>query len=346
MDTKWKKAAGIIGGMCIAFAAGMGAEKVCADQPITLWLDEQQIQTDTAPIIVNDRTMVPIRAIAEGLNLEVEWDAEKRQVLMTKPLPPIEPEVPPELPVYPDVPVLPPVNVEPIPPVDLEPVPPVMMLPDDKKPMVIPPAQIPELRVYPPVNYPVPDSPVQQLDAFACEPILGQAEVSAEQLQKLAWQHNPQAPNVAQLYLDIGKIYGIRGDIAFCQAAKETGWWEYGNLVQPYQNNYCGLAATGAPATGEEELYGADASKVWYVPGVHGAIFATPADGIEAQIQHLYAYCCKKPLPAGRDIIDPRFTLVKRGIAPTWQDLNGRWAVPGVGYGESILNDYYAEAVH
>ena len=42
--------------------------------------------------------------------------------------------------------------------------------------------------------------------------------------------------------------------------------------------------------------------------------------------------------------MDPRFVLVTRGIAPQWTDLNGRWAVPGAGYGESILLDYYYKA--
>ncbi len=298
MHKKWKKVVGILCGFCFTFVAGMGAQRVLADQPITLWLNGEQIQTDVAPVIINDRTMVPIRAISEGLNLNVDWDAENRQVLITERVEaetnPAEVETPTT-----EVPVMNPVN-------------------DNS-----------EMDAF--------------LDVSIGQPIQGESVATAEQLQQLAWANNPDAPDVAQLYLDIGKIYGIRGDIAFCQAAKETGWWKYGNLVQAYQNNYCGLGATGSPATGEESLYGADRSRVWYVEGVHGAIFATPADGVEAQIQHLYAYCCTDPLPEGRDIVDPRFTLVTRGIAPNWQDLNGRWAVPGVGYGESIIQDYYAK---
>lgn len=84
---------------------------------------------------------------------------------------------------------------------------------------------------------------------------------------------------------------------------------------------------------------------MWYQEGQHGAYFSTPADGVEAHIQHLYAYASKQPLPAGKDIVDPRFTLVGRGIASTWSDLDGRWAVPGIGYGQSILNDYYKKAI-
>lgn len=153
-------------------------------------------------------------------------------------------------------------------------------------------------------------------------------------------------PDLAQLYIDIGKEYGIRGDIAFCQAAKETGYWQFTGSVTPEQNNYCGLWATGSPLTGQESLNGADPDQVTFVAGLHGATFATPAAGIEAHIQHLYAYATKNPLPNGKVLVDPRFALVNKGIATTWLQLNARWAVPGTTYGQSILADYWAKAAN
>ena len=69
------------------------------------------------------------------------------------------------------------------------------------------------------------------------------------------------------------------------------------------------------------------------------------ADGVEAHIQHLYAYATTADLPEGCELVDPRFKYVKRGIAPLWKDLNGRWAVPGDGYGESIIADYWLNAL-
>ena len=42
---------------------------------------------------------------------------------------------------------------------------------------------------------------------------------------------------------------------------------------------------------------------------------------------------------------EERFNYVKRGVAERWIDLNGRWAVPGNGYGESIIDDYWMPAV-
>ena len=189
--------------------------------------------------------------------------------------------------------------------------------------------------------------------------ILGKSYLTAEQLND--WVDNQVdrlAPgqiddneavnsvpsNLAELYLEIGAEYGVRGDLAFCQAAKETRYFLFGNEVEPWQNNYCGLYATGAPRTGDEDLNGADSGQVWFMPGVHGAVFLTPEAGVEAHIQHLYAYATKKALPAGKVLLDPRYSLVSRGIAPTWLGLNARWAVPGTTYGQSILNDYWLKA--
>ena len=153
-------------------------------------------------------------------------------------------------------------------------------------------------------------------------------------------------PDLAELYIRIGEEYGIRGDIAFFQAVKETNYFQFTGQVTPEQNNYCGLWATGSPLTGQESYNGADPQYVMFEPGLHGASFVSPAAGVEAHIQHLYAYATKSPLPAGKVIIDPRFSLVSRGIAPNWQQLNARWAVPGTTYGQSIIFDYWCNALN
>jgi len=38
------------------------------------------IQLDAPPIIVNDRTLVPLRAIAEAFNAQVNWNPDTKQV--------------------------------------------------------------------------------------------------------------------------------------------------------------------------------------------------------------------------------------------------------------------------
>ncbi|WP_256241169.1 hypothetical protein [Bacillus sp. V3B] len=55
-----------------------------------------------------------------------------------------------------------------------------------------------------------------------------------------------------------------------------------------------------------------------------------------AHLQHLFAYATVASLPNRYPLIDPRF----RGSIPTWVDLNGKWAVLGGNYGQTILNIY------
>ena len=155
----------------------------------------------------------------------------------------------------------------------------------------------------------------------------------------------PFPENIAELYIEIGKKYNIRGDLAFAQAVKETGYFQFFGIVKPYQNNFCGLGATGVANTGEERMNGVDEDKAAYIPGMHGLSYTTVEYGVEAHIQHLYAYATTETLPDDCELLDPRFGYVKRGIAPLWTDLNGRWAVPGNGYGESIIEHYWFEAM-
>lgn len=156
----------------------------------------------------------------------------------------------------------------------------------------------------------------------AATPIAGCHHVDAATLTKFVMRHNPDFdPEIAEAFIETGDRYGIRGDIAFCQAILETGWFRFdkGTAVTPEMHNYCGL---GVMSRGDK-----------------GCEFATVGEGVEAMLQHLYAYCCADPLPEGSDIVDPRFKLVARGCAATWEDLSGRWAANPY-YGANILAIY------
>lgn len=48
----------------------------------TIYINGKAVELDTAPTIVNDRTLVPTRAAAEGLDAEVEWLADSKTVLI------------------------------------------------------------------------------------------------------------------------------------------------------------------------------------------------------------------------------------------------------------------------
>lgn len=150
--------------------------------------------------------------------------------------------------------------------------------------------------------------------------IMGQTFLSPEQMNQYVKEINEDAIKLGNYYLTYGQYYGIRGDIAFAQAMHETNYLRFTGVVQPDQNNFCGLGATG--------------------PDNPGASFDTPREGVLAHIQHLFAYAAIDPLPDEYPLIDPRFELVTRGSAKSWVELNGKWAVPGDNYGQNILNLY------
>lgn len=125
-------------------------------------------------------------------------------------------------------------------------------------------------------------------------------------------------------YYEEGRREGIRPDVAFAQALKETGFFRYGGTVTPDQNNYCGLGTTSSQ--------------------VKGAYFGSAQLGVRAQIQHLLAYAStRRP---SETVVDPRYSLVRSSYGARtldrWADLNGRWAVPGYSYGQSIMSIFRA----
>lgn len=55
-----------------------------------MFVNDKAVELDVAAKIVNDRTMVPVRAIAEGMNSKVDWDQENLTVIVTKNIEPTE----------------------------------------------------------------------------------------------------------------------------------------------------------------------------------------------------------------------------------------------------------------
>lgn len=137
--------------------------------------------------------------------------------------------------------------------------------------------------------------------------LMGDGNTSEVQLLRLL--HLNKAP--LNLYGDLPTIYreeaaieGVNYDIAFCQMCLETGFLQFDGDVKPEQNNFGGIGAIGNGARGDS--------------------FSDQRIGIRAQIQHLKAYATTKPLV--QILVDPRFSLVKRGSAPLLGQLAGQWA--------------------
>ena len=157
---------------------------------------------------------------------------------------------------------------------------------------------------------------------MADTPIMGKSQVTPEHMAEFVLKRNPNFdPSIAYAFHAIGERYGIRGDIAFCQGIIETGWYRYndGTAVKSTQYNFGGIGVTERGKTGNS--------------------FVSLNEGVEAMIQHLYAYCTKAPLPDSVPLLDPRFHLVARGIAPNWEGLSNRWAM-NPNYAQSILKVY------
>ena len=50
---------------------------------IGIYINNEKVEPDSAPILIESRTMVPIRVIAEKLNYEVAWNADIQTVTLT-----------------------------------------------------------------------------------------------------------------------------------------------------------------------------------------------------------------------------------------------------------------------
>jgi hypothetical protein len=188
-------------------------------------------------------------------------------------------------------------------------------------------------------------------------PIMGKSELTSYQIAKFVYMINPTPKiyctlqQLAQYYLEEGEAEGVRGDIAFCQAIKETGYFRFGGRALPIWNNYAGLGVTGAeynPAIDTTRVFADGVTVIETPPDANGKVisignvYSTPRIGVRSQIQHLKAYGTSEPLKLS--CVDPRYGIVVKfkgaGCAPNWEDLDGKWAVPGVGYGEDIMAIY------
>lgn len=159
------------------------------------------------------------------------------------------------------------------------------------------------------------------------EAIAGYAPVTAAQLEAELLLRNPGHihPDIAVHYATWGPRFGIRSDMAFAQMLHETGSLKYGGVVQPWQNNFAGIGAFDAQHPGyswpnaERGVIGHYAHLSWFInPG------------------HINAWC--------GSFWDPGHGSYHRNTARTLNDLNGQWAVPGVGYGERLAR--YASEIY
>jgi hypothetical protein len=150
---------------------------------------------------------------------------------------------------------------------------------------------------------------IQYDEPYRPIPIASRGRAQVYQLIRFFTETNPRIDinyltRLARAYIDEAEAEGINSDIAFCQMVHETNFLRFGDDVQPGQNNFCGLGATGRDE-----------------PGLS---FPSVEIGVRAHIQHLKAYANARPLR--KKLVDPRFGRVSRGQAPYIECMAGTWA--------------------
>lgn len=156
--------------------------------------------------------------------------------------------------------------------------------------------------------------------------IISDTKVTAKQAED--WAKSKGATktfiSLADLYFEYSSDHGnVNPAIAYVQAAKETGFGNFGGVLNESYHNPCGLKKT----TG-----GSDTD-----PNAH-QIFDSWDKGVQAHLDHLALYAGAAGYPR-RDTYDPRVFITIKGTATTVNSLGTKWA-PSVTYGEEVNQLY------
>lgn len=154
-------------------------------------------------------------------------------------------------------------------------------------------------------------------------PIIGQAEVTLEQARLWAGSRKAHQRfiDIAPLYWEFGKITGIRPEVLYAQAAVETDFGHYTNLVPPSFNNWAGIKIADADEAAVE----------------NHQVFTSPEEGVRAHFNHMAAYVGLVPVgePHGRYYLAMGRNWA--GMVTYVEELSGRWT-PLPDYHSYILN--------
>ena len=146
-------------------------------------------------------------------------------------------------------------------------------------------------------------------------PLLGNPQVKAATLAAYAelvspkWVLPVSRLQLATWYIEEGRAESVRGDVAFLQAARETGWFRFeGSKVSMSQNNFAGIGACDSCKSGES--------------------FPSVQEGVRAQIQMIRTYADPNysSKTTARPAIGRIDTNPVRGCCSTWYELGEYWA--------------------
>jgi N-acetylmuramoyl-L-alanine amidase/Mannosyl-glycoprotein endo-beta-N-acetylglucosaminidase len=142
-----------------------------------------------------------------------------------------------------------------------------------------------------------------------------------------AWANSKECARVFHDIIDAGweqaGEIGIDAAVFVAQAAKETGFGRFGGVIDASFHNSCGLKTT---AGGDNDD-----------PGAHKR-FRDWESGTRAHCAHLALYAGVISIAQAKRLGDTRAFESIRGVAPTVQELGGKWA-PSTTYGTDIVRD-------
>lgn len=134
----------------------------------------------------------------------------------------------------------------------------------------------------------------------------------------------PDITTFCGILYDEAVMEGVKPEVVFGQAMKETGYLQFGGDVKVEQFNFAGLGATGN--------------------GEPGDSYESVQIGLRAQVQHLKAYASDEKLES--ECVDNRFKYVTRKCAPyvEWlgiqENPEGKGWAAAARYGMSLMNSY------
>lgn len=164
--------------------------------------------------------------------------------------------------------------------------------------------------------------PTSTPDTTKGTPILSAPTTSIKEMQD--WAKSKKANQVfvdlAETFYNVSKEYGVNPAVTYAQSAKETGYMNFGGVLNASFCNPCGLKNSAGGGN--------------YDPNAHKK-FKNWKEGITAQVQHLGIYAGETYDP--KIVVDPRHFPEIRGKAKTVEALGTKWA-PSATYGDEIVS--------
>ena len=158
--------------------------------------------------------------------------------------------------------------------------------------------------------------------AAAATPMLGKSNATAAGAAEWARERGatPTFVRLAKIYWRLAPKRGVRPEVAYAQAAKETNFGRFTGVLDASFHNPCGLKVRAGGGN--------------YDPGAHKR-FPSWRAGIAAHLDHMALYAGAKGYPR-RATPDPRHFPFLRGSARSVERLGGKWA-PSASYGRDLV---------